>query len=95
MSTKTDPYKLQNMDNVKVEFARFNGGVIIRDEGYAVGINNNYLAVELNDGTKVYFRRKNGWGIGKSKYWRLNFYEREKYVHVDQPSGSKLRFRSS
>ena len=95
MVKKSDPYRLKNLEPTTVEFAKFNGGVIVRSQGIAVGLSNTYLGVVLGDGSKVYFKRKNGWGIGKSKYWRLSIHEREKYVFSDQPSGLSFRFRSS
>lgn len=94
MTKKSDPYKLKKMEPDPVSFAKFNGGVIVRCDGVAVGISNTYLGVVLEDGSKVYFKRKNGWGIGKSKFWRLSIHERDKYVHSDQPSGTSFRFKS-
>lgn len=74
-------------------FSKFNGGEIIRDEGTAVGLSPTMLGVMLSDGSKVYFKRKNGWGIGKSKYWRLVYFERDKYVHEQGKPGVEYKFK--
>lgn len=93
MTEKKNPHKLTKMEPVPVVFSKFNGGQIIRDEGVAIGLSPSLLGVLLSDGTKAYFRRKNGWGVGKSKFWRLVYFERDKYVHGQEKQGVEYKFK--
>lgn len=95
MKSKALPYNLEPVEPELIGFAKFNGGIIIRSEGTLFGIGKEFIGIKLEDGSNVYFRRKNGWGVGISKYWRLSIFEREKYVYGQMKSGLKLRFKST
>ena len=93
MAKKSGPYDLAPMDPVPVSFAKFNGGVIAREEGIALGMTEMFIGVRTLDDQKVYFRRRNGWGIGVSKHWRLSIHERDKYVHDQEKPGVEYKFK--
>ncbi len=78
-----------------VTFNKYGGGKAIGGKGKFIELTSDFVVVTVasedeSSTFKVKFKRnpgpKAGWGIGVSKFWRLDEPDRKKYCHRDIPS---------
>lgn len=82
---------------VPVGFSKYDGGKMIAAIGTLKEIAQSFIRLKYVDEEgkehNVRFRRtpgsKAGWGVGPSKFWRLNSEDRTKYCHAD----TSVKFR--